>query len=106
MEEADRERLCSFHTFATPHGGMEMTTEQLSRMRTCFAVAAVWCGWNETERAEISAEIRSALDAGDEEMLSFWRDWLEDMSDLQRIAALCRAAEARIKADSVARRAS
>lgn len=69
----------------------------LARMRLCFKVAAVWCGWSEAEQAEISAEIRAAVDARDPEMLAFWAAWLEDMSGLEHITALCRAAEARIK---------
>lgn len=72
---------------------------ELQRMRTCFKVAAVWEGWTAEEQEEISAAIRAALDAGDPEILACWRDWLEDMSGLARMAALCRAAEARIKAE-------
>jgi hypothetical protein len=66
-------------------------------MRNCFSVATTWCGWNEAEQAEIGAEIRAAIDSGDEALMTYWRDWLEDMSGLERMTALCRAAEARIK---------
>jgi hypothetical protein len=77
---------------------MEMTAAELARMRTCFSVATTWCGWTEEEQAEIGAEIRAAIDSGDEVMMKCWRDWLEDMSGLEHMKALCRAAEARIKA--------
>ena len=71
----------------------------LNRMRKCFDVATTWNEWSEQDRAEIATEIRAALDKGDPEMIALWASWLEEMSDLERIGALCRAAETRIKAE-------
>lgn len=81
-----------------------MRQAALERMRLCFAVTAEWEGWDEQTRAEAAAEIRAAFDADDEEMLQLWAAWLEDMSGLDRMAALCRAAEARILEASPRRR--
>jgi len=75
-----------------------MKPAEMARMRRCFSVATFWNGWSKAEQAEIGAEIRAALDAGDAEIIAFWQTWLEDMSGLERMTALCRAAEARIKA--------
>lgn len=72
---------------------------ELQRMRTCFKVAGVWEGWTAEDQEEISAAIRADLDAGDPEILACWQAWLEDMSGLERMTALCRVAEARIKAE-------
>lgn len=77
---------------------MGMKPEEIDRMRTCFSVAAVWEGWSPEEQAEIGAEIRAAIDSGDEEVIKYWQAWLEDMSCLERMTDLCRAAEARIRA--------
>lgn len=74
-----------------------MTAAEVARMRTCFAVAAVWEGWTPEEQAEIAAEIRQALDSGDPEIIQYWQAWLEEMSCLERLGELCRAAERRIK---------
>lgn len=76
-----------------------MSPAETARMRRCFKVAAVWAGWTADDQAEFSAAIRAALDAGDPEILACWQAWLEDMSGLERMTALCRAAESRINAD-------
>lgn len=76
-----------------------MSPAETARMRRCFKVAAVWEGWTADDQAEISAAIRAALDAGEPEILACWQAWLEDMSGLDRMTTLCRAAEARIKAE-------
>ena len=83
-----------------------MTGTEINRMRRCFRVAAVWEGWSIADREEISNEIRLAIDASDPEILACWAAWLEDMSCLQRMGELCRAAEMRIKADAGQRRAA
>lgn len=75
----------------------------LTRMRQCFQVAAVWCGWSEADQAEIGAEIKAVLDSGDEALAAWWADYLEQASGLAHLTALCRAAEARIK-DAAAQR--
>lgn len=69
----------------------------LARLRRCFRVASIWCGWSPEERAEISAEIRAAIDAGDQERIAYWQQRMEQESGLDHMAQLCRAAEARIK---------
>lgn len=76
-----------------------MTATEISRMRKYFNVAAVWEDWSEADQEEIGATIRADLDAGDPAILACWQAWLEDMSGLERMGALCRAAEARIKAE-------
>jgi hypothetical protein len=76
-----------------------MSPAETARMRRCFKVAAVWAGWTADDQAEFSAAIRADLNAGDPESLACWQAWLEDMSGLERMTALCRAAEARIKAE-------
>ncbi len=70
----------------------------LQRMRLCFKVAAVWCGWSEAKQTKISARIRAAVQSGNERRIARYAAWLEAKSDLDHLAALCRAAETRIKA--------
>lgn len=70
----------------------------LNRMRRAFLSAAAWCGWTEADQAEIGAEIKAVVDAGDEEALAYWAERLEALAGWAHLAALCRAAEARIKA--------
>lgn len=70
----------------------------LNRMRRAFLCAAAWCGWTEADQAEIGAEIKSALDAGNEETLAYWAARLEALAGWAHLATLCRAAEARITA--------
>lgn len=81
-----------------------MTEAEMNRMRKCFNVAAIWEGWTEQDQAEIGVVIREALDVGDPEIIACWQAWLEDMSGLERMGALCRAAEARIKASCAKQR--
>lgn len=73
-------------------------TIDLNRMRRAFLSAAAWCGWTEADQAEIGAEIKSALDAGNEDAPTYWAAHLEALAGWAHLAALCRAAEARIKA--------
>lgn len=73
-------------------------TPDLNRMRRAFLCAAAWCGWTEADQAEIGAEIKSALDAGNEEALAYWAARLEALAGWAHLAALCRTAEAHIKA--------
>lgn len=75
----------------------------LNRMRKCFEFASTWNNWTAEERSEIAVEIKAALDKGDPEIIALWANWLEETSDLVRIGELCRAAEARIRADRKAR---
>lgn len=71
----------------------------LQRMRLCFKVAAVWCNWSETRQARISTRIRLAIASGNQQRIARYAAWLERESDLNHLSALCRAAEARIKAN-------
>ena len=70
----------------------------LNRMRRAFLCAAAWCGWTEADQEEIGAEIRAAIETGNEEALAYWAKQLEELAGWARLATLCRAAEARIKA--------
>lgn len=74
-----------------------MTQAELQRMRLCFRVAAVWCGWSEEKQARVSARIRSAIASGNQRRISRYLAWLERESDLNHLSPQCRAAEARIK---------
>lgn len=78
---------------------MEMA--DLERMRTAFVVAAVWEGWSAADQAEYGAQIKAAIDAGDQVALEWWAEYLEQASGLEHLASCCRAAEARIKASRV-----
>lgn len=75
----------------------------LERMRLTFSVAAEWLSWSAEDQAEFGAEIRSAIDSGNKQLLAWWNDYLEESSGLKRLAKLCRAAEARIKAAAAAK---
>lgn len=70
----------------------------MNRLRLTFGAAADRLGWSDADRADIGADIRSAIDAGDNDRLQWWADRLEEMSGLQQLAAMCRAMEARIHA--------
>lgn len=72
----------------------------LNRMRRAFLSAAAWCGWSEADQAEIGAEIRAAIEAGNEEALAYWSARLEQLAGWTHLAARCRAAEARIRASA------
>lgn len=72
----------------------------LARMRLTFEVAAVWGDWSAEYQAELGAEIRWVIDAGDTAAIEAWAEELEQLSGLARMAALCRAAEQRIHAGS------
>lgn len=76
----------------------------LDRMRECFLVAARMRQWSEADQEEIGAEIRAAVEAGDEEAIAAWQQHLEAASGLAELAALCRAAEACIRAACAADR--
>lgn len=76
----------------------------LNRMRRSFLGAAAWCGWSEADQDEIGAEIREHVEAGNEEALAYWARRLDELAGLDRLARLCRAAEARIHAAAAARR--
>lgn len=76
----------------------------LDRMRQVFLGAALWCGWSESDQAEIGAEIRMHVEAGNEEALAYWAARLETLAGVGHLAALCRAAEARIHAAAAERR--
>ncbi len=76
----------------------------LNRMRRAFLGAAVWCGWSDTDQEEIGAEIRAAVEAGNEEVLAYWAARLEELAGWARLATLCRAAEARIRTQRAAER--
>ncbi len=76
----------------------------LNRMRRAFIGAAAWCGWSEADQTEISAEIRTAVDTGNEEVLAYWAACLEELAGWARLATLCRAAEARIRIQRAAER--
>lgn len=76
----------------------------LNRMRRAFLGAAVWCGWSEADQDEIGAEIREHVEAGNEEALAYWARRLDELAGWDRLARLCRAAEARIHAAAGARR--
>lgn len=69
----------------------------LDRMRRAFLCAAAWCGWREADQAEIGAEIRCHVEAGNEEALDYWAAYLEELAGWELLGRLCRAAEARIK---------
>lgn len=70
----------------------------LERMRVAFVVAAVWDGWSPADQEEYGAQIKAAIDAGDQVALEWWAEYLEKASGLTHLASLCRAAEGRIKA--------
>lgn len=70
----------------------------LDRMRRAFLSAAAWCGWSEADQAEIGAEIRAHVEAGNEEALAYWAAYLEYLAGWELLGRLCRAAEARIHA--------
>lgn len=76
----------------------------LNRMRECFLVAATWCGWSVFDQAEIGAAIKAAIDSGDEALLAYWCGYIEEASGLAHLTALCRVAEARIRAERQAER--
>lgn len=76
-----------------------MNEAEINRMRRCFRVAAVWEEWSEQDQTEIAAAIREAIDAGDQDILAGWMAWLEDISSLERMGTLCRAAEERIRSE-------
>lgn len=76
----------------------------LNRMRQAFLGAAVWCGWGEADQDEIGAEIRGHVEAGNEEALAYWARRLDELAGLDRLARLCRSAEARIHAAAAERR--
>lgn len=76
----------------------------LNRMRECFLVAATWCDWSDADKAEIGAAIKAAIDSGDEALIAYWAAYLEEASGLAHLTALCRAAEARIRAEKHAER--
>lgn len=73
----------------------------LERMRLAFVVAAVWAGWSAEDQAEYGAQIRGAIDSGNQVALEWWADYLEQASGLEHLTSSCRAAEARIKASRV-----
>lgn len=76
----------------------------LNRMRRAFLSAATWCGWSEADQDEIGAEIRGHVEAGNEEALAWWARRLDELAGWDRLARLCRAAEARIHAAAAERR--
>ena len=76
----------------------------LNRMRRAFLSAAAWCGWSEADQAEIGAEIKAAVDAGNEEALAYWAARLEQLAGWLHLAQQCRAAEARIRTSAQQRR--
>jgi hypothetical protein len=76
----------------------------LALLRQCFPVAARMREWSDADQAEIGAEIRAAIDSGDTEVIAAWQQHLEACSGLAELGALCRAAEARIRADCAAAR--
>jgi len=77
---------------------MEPMAVDLDRMRRAFLGAAAWGGWTEADQAEIGAEIRSHVEAGNEEALAWWAARLEALAGWAHLATLCRAAESRIRA--------
>lgn len=78
----------------------------LNRMRRAFIGAAVWAEWSEADQEEIGAEIRMAVETDNEEALAYWAARLEELAGWARLATLCRAAEARIRAAARQRRAA
>jgi hypothetical protein len=72
----------------------------VERMREAFQVAAAWCGWSDADQAEIGAAIAKAIKAQDETLIAWWANYLDQASGLTRLGQLCRAAEARIRADA------
>lgn len=76
----------------------------VDRLRECFLVAATWNDWSVADQAEIGVEIKTAIDSGDEAFITYWAKYLEEASGLSHLSALCRAAEARIRADKQAAR--
>ena len=78
----------------------------LNRLRRAFLSAAAWCGWSEADQEEIGAEIRAVIEAGNEEVLAWWAAYIESLAGWAHLATLCRAAEARIKAQAEEQRAA
>lgn len=76
----------------------------LNRLRRAFLSAAAWCGWSEADQEDIGAEIRAAVEAGNEEALAWWAAYLEALAGWAHLTTLCRAAEARIHAAATDRR--
>ena len=70
----------------------------LNRLRLTFSATAEMLGWSKEDQAEFGASIREAMDTGNADLLEWWANYLEQASGLERLAKLCRAAEARIKA--------
>ncbi len=70
----------------------------IERMRVAFVLAAAWEGWSAEDQAEYGTAIRAALDGGDEAVLAWWEQYLDQASGLSYMAGRCRAIEAGIKA--------
>lgn len=76
----------------------------LNRMRRAFFSAAAWCGWTEVDQADIGAEIKAAVESGNEEALAYWSWRLEQLAGWARLAERCRAVEGRVRAEFAAAR--
>lgn len=70
--------------------------KMIERMRLDFQVAVVWCGWSEEDQAELGAEIKAAIESGDQDAIKAWANWLAEQSGSEFLAARCRLAEQRI----------
>jgi hypothetical protein len=62
-------------------------------------------GWNAEDVAELGVAVKAAMDAGAEEDLQAWSDYLAaEASVVRRMAQACRDAEVRIRTDRQAER--
>lgn len=79
----------------------------LARLRLDLRQTAEREGWSDAEMREIGAEIKSAIDASDDERLRYWAARMAEWRELlASYAPRLRAFEARVRAESSARQGS
>lgn len=73
--------------------------EQMRKDFKRIAGRLVADGWSDSDLNDLREAVKAAIESGEAERIDYWARWLADQAaQLEALAALCRAAEARIRA--------